>query len=419
MNILLVSANTERINMPTMPLGLGLVAASTRRAGHRVHFLDLMFQPDPLLALRDAIGSSAPEVIGISVRNIDDQNRQAPRFLLEQVRPIVDECRRRSGARVVLGGAGFSMFPVSALALLGADYGIQGPGEIPFARLLEHLERGQDPSPIAGVVAAGRGSGIAPSFDEDLAALPLADDELWASADPTSPELWVPIEARRGCPNRCAYCATAQIQGKTIRTRAPRAVVECMGRLAAAGFRQQYFVDNSFNIPESYALELCHAIQAADLGVRWRCILYPHRVSEQLVSAMAAAGCVEVSVGFESGSDPILRVLNKHFRAEDVRRLVAMLARYRIRRVGFLLFGAPGETRETVEESLAFAESLDLDALRTTVGIRVYPNTPLAETAREQGIISRDDDLLRPTFYLAPGLEPWIHERVQAGYRRA
>ena len=127
---------------------------------------------------------------------------------------------------------------------------------------------------------------------------------------------------------------------------------------------------------------------------------------------MADAGCVEVSLGFESGSLPILREMNKRFTPTDVREVSDRLAAHGIRQIGFLLLGGPGETRETVEESLAFASSLRLDMLRITVGIRIYPKTPLAKRAMKEGVVRPDDDLLFPTFYLAPGLEPWIHERI-------
>jgi radical SAM superfamily enzyme YgiQ (UPF0313 family) len=109
--------------------------------------------------------------------------------------------------------------------------------------------------------------------------------------------------------------------------------------------------------------------------------------------------------------------MNKRYTPDDVRDACALLARYGIRRMGFLMFGGPGETRESVEESLAFAESLHLDSLRTTIGIRIYPHTELARRAVADGVIAADDDLLEPKFYLAPGLEPWIHERVSAGVR--
>jgi radical SAM superfamily enzyme YgiQ (UPF0313 family) len=130
---------------------------------------------------------------------------------------------------------------------------------------------------------------------------------------------------------------------------------------------------------------------------------------------MAAAGCSEVALGFESGCERILREMNKRFTPADVRHTSDLLARRGIRRMGFLLLGGPGETRESVEESLAFARSLRLDDLRITVGIRIYPGTALARRAVAEGVIEGGDDLLRPRFYLASGLEPWIHARAVAG----
>ena len=81
--------------------------------------------------------------------------------------------------------------------------------------------------------------------------------------------------------------------------------------------------------------------------------------------------------------------------------------------MGFLLLGGPGETKESVEESLAFADSLHMDAMKITVGIRIYPHTALAETALEEGVISANNDLLFPTFYVARGLEDWLPEIIR------
>jgi len=409
MKVLLIAANTERLNMVTIPLGLGLVCAATRSAGHEVAFLDLLCETDPRGAVKRAMADFAPEVIGISVRNIDDQCRENPRFLLGPVREVVDECRAGSMAPVVLGGAGYSIFPREALAFLGADYGVAGDGEAAFAALLERLAAGQSPAGLPGVYAAGGAPGTPRAESRDLDALPLWDDALAPAA---TEDLWIPVQSRRGCPNDCSYCSTSRIQGRRIRRRSPRRVVEAIARLARAGHRRFYFVDNSFNLPERYALELCEALAALDPPVIWRCILYPERVRARLVRAMAAAGCHEVSLGFESGCPRILREMNKRFTPEDVRRTSDLLAAHGIRRFGFLLLGGPGETRESVEESLAFARSLHLDELRITVGIRIYPGTPLAGRAVAEGVIASEADLLHPRFYLAPGLEPWIHPRV-------
>ena len=132
MKVLLISANTEQFNMPAMPLGLACVAAASRKAGHEVILLDLMFAMNTEAILTQAIKRLGPECIGISVRNIDDQNIENPRFLLSKVKDVVTTCRAETDAPIVLGGAGYSIFPESALAYLEADMGIEGEGEIAF-----------------------------------------------------------------------------------------------------------------------------------------------------------------------------------------------------------------------------------------------------------------------------------------------
>lgn len=127
---------------------------------------------------------------------------------------------------------------------------------------------------------------------------------------------------------------------------------------------------------------------------------------------MAEAGCVEVSLGFESGSPAVLRAMNKRFAPEEVRAISRSLKAHGIRRLGFLLLGGPGETPQSVAESLTFAESLRLDALNVSVGIRIYPHTPLARIAVEEGLVAAGDDLLRPRFYVRPGLDAPIRESL-------
>jgi len=412
MKVLLVASNTERISMVTPPYGLGLVAGALREAGHDVTFLDLLDSPDPDTDLRRTVAEGQPEVIGISVRNIDDQNAREPRFLLEKARGVVAACREASPSPIVLGGPGYSLFPREALAYLGADYGIRGDGERAFQVLLERLDEGRDPRGIPGIQVAGDPAPATLAAGTDFTHFPAWAEDL--QGDPEDPDFWVPLQSRRGCPNDCSYCSTASIQGRDLRCRSPRQVLDTIDVLAHRGYRRFYFVDNAFNHPESLALDICRGLRGFSPRLAWRCILYPSHVGEPLVHAMAAAGCVEVALGFESGSPRILKEMNKHFTPEEVRACAALLAAYGIRRMGFLLLGGPGETRETVEESLAFARSLRLDGLKATVGLRIYPGTALARRAIAEGVISEDDDLLRPKFYLAPGLEPWIHARVAA-----
>ena len=398
--------------MPTLPLGLACVAAATQEAGHEVAMLDLMAEKDTRSTLKEAIEEIRPGLIGISARNIDDQNMENPRFLLDPVKEIVTDCRNLSEAAIVLGGAGYSIFPESALSFSGADMGIQGEGETVFPELIERMERGAALSGMPGLYLPGRGLQRKRSFAKNLDTLPLPETDLW-SPSYEKEELWMPVQTRRGCPLSCSYCCTEVIEGRVIRRHSPNAIVRWIARWRKAGIRQFYFVDNTFNLPPSYAKEICRKLIDHGLDIRWWCILYPKKVDRELVGLMANAGCEQVSMGFESGSERILKNLNKKFTLQEVHQISEMLSDHGIRRMGFLLLESPGETRESVEESLVFVDSLKLDILKITMGVRIYPYTSLATRAIDEGVISSLDDLLFPRFYLAKGLEAWLPETLK------
>jgi len=413
MRVLLISANTERMNTLPLPLGLACVAAASRKAGHDAILLNLMFESDPAAAIRDSIEGFHPEVIGISVRNIDDQNMAGPKFLLPPVQEVVSTCRSLSDAPIVVGGAGYSIFRKSALRYLGADMGIHGEGETVFPALLNRIAKGAPVSGLPGLDLPGQrptGSTFARNLDD----LPLPEPGLWIPAVANRSEFWVPAQSRRGCPLNCSFCSTSAIEGWPIRRHSPKTVVKWLEQLVASGLRHFNFVDNTFNLPPYYAKALCRRILARRLDIDFWCIIYPKWIDHELVQLMAQAGCREVSLGFESGSERMLGNLNKRFKAVEVTTVAAMFAEAGIYRRGFLLLGGPGETRESVEESLEFADSLDLDALKITVGLRIYPQTPLAATALAEGVIRPDEDLLSPTFYLAPALADWLPGRIAA-----
>ena len=416
MRVLLISANTEQINMPVLPLGLACVAASVQGAGHEMQMLNLMMQTDTRQALKEAIVGFNPEIIGISVRNIDDQMMENPKFLLEGVKDVIRSCREFSGATIVLGGAGYSIFPQASLDFLEADVGIQGEGESVFLTLLERLGENKGLSEIPGLFLAGQDPQGEREYIKRLTdlPLPLPDIHLSTPSALKGQEIWIPFQTRRGCPLDCSYCSTATIEGRTIREHDPQKVVDIISKYAEAGFDHFFFVDNTFNLPNSYAGTLCEKLISAKQKITWRCLLYPWKVDVNLVEKMAAAGCKEVSLGFESGSAKVLARLNKKFNLDDVRQISNTLKDYGIRRMGFLLLGGPGETRETVNESLEFADSLNLEALKITIGIRIYPYTPLAETALKEGLIKADDNLLFPRYYMGKDLEGWLRETVNA-----
>ena len=412
MRVLFISANREDINMPTLPMGLGCVAAATQKANHDVLFVDLLTTSDIRPLIAKTIDEFAPQVIGISVRNIDDQVMKSTRFMLDQAKEVVSLCKKLSNAPLVLGGAGYSMFPQSALEYLGADMGIQGEGEVAFPVLLKHIEQQTDLSGVPGLYLRGQGLQAKRTYIKDLDGLPFPEPSLLVSANREKANYWLPFQTRRGCPLDCSYCSTATIEGHLVRQRSAAAAVRELSRWVGAGFNRVFFVDNTFNLPQAYAMDLCNRLATASLDITWRCILYPRKISEDLVKSMAAAGCAEVSLGFESGNNEILRALNKRFDTGEIRQANRIFKDYGIRRMGFLMLGGPGETRKSVAQSFDFAESLDLDALKITLGIRIYPHTDLAKTAIEEGQITADDNLLFPRFYIDAELKEWLENYV-------
>jgi radical SAM superfamily enzyme YgiQ (UPF0313 family) len=409
--VLLISAVDESGELAApLPIGLACVAAATERAGHNVRLLSLAASGERECRIADSVLQFRPDVIGISARNIDDQNMKRPRFLLASLQELVSACRRVSSAPIVLGGAGYSIFPQPALQYLQADIGIKGEGEMAFPALLSWIEHGAQGSPPPATYLRN-GLCTTPSFVPSLDAFPLPEPSFWQHFSGAE-ALRIPVQSRRGCPLDCIYCSTSAIEGRPVRKRSPESVLSWLAQLRAHGFRSFHFVDNTFNLPPSYAKELCHKLIQAELGIDWWAIVYPKWVDRELAELMAKAGCTLVSLGFESGSEPILKQLNKRFSCADVRAVSETLSATGIKRNGFLLLGAPGEKRETVEESLAFADSLHLDGLKITVGLRIYPGTVLAGIAVAEGLLRPDDDLLLPRFYLTPALRDWLPERI-------
>src|SRR5208337_115323 len=228
MRALLISANTEQLQMPVLPMGLACVAAAAEHAGHEVKLLNLMTKDDfQQLKLENAVLGFQPELVGVSVRNIDDQNMNSPRFLLEPVKNVVSACRRLTSAPIVLGGAGYSIYPRSALAYLGADLGIKGEGEAAFVTLLDRLSRKEDLAGVANLVMAESGrenkTEILKRLDDSV--LPDPNGLFSFPTEFKNQKIWLPFQTRRGCPMECSFCSTATIEGRILRKRSPEIAV--------------------------------------------------------------------------------------------------------------------------------------------------------------------------------------------------
>ncbi len=421
MKVLLISENRCTDNLVPYPLGLAYIAAAAREAGHEVTALDMMFSADPLADLESAITEREPDVIGLSLRNIDNQDIRNPVTFMPWVKEVVETIRARSQVPVILGGTGFTLFPGQCLEYLGLEMGIVGEGEETFPALLERLAGRRDPAGMPGVILRRDGRiipGPSPARP-DFATLPLPDRDV---VD-VRPYRWSPVaestylanlEARRGCHMRCIYCPNPLIEGREMRLRPLEAVADELASLERDyGLPAAMFVDALFNYPLDYTLELCDAIASRGTTIRWACSLNPSFYDPRLAPAMRRAGCMGVSLGNESGSEDTLAALRKDFSKADAARMIRQIKDAGLRVVCFLLLGGPGETRETVQESVAFLDELAPDQVTVTVGIRIYPGCELADIALREGVISPGRNLLEPAFYLASPVADWLYDYMR------
>ena len=418
MRVLLAATNRLRAGGPPYPLGVALLAPAAEAAGHHVRVWDAMFQADWRASLRACLRDLQPDVVGLSVRNVDDQEIRNPTFLADDARQMAELCREETNATLVLGGAAASMFPQEMLAYTGAEYAVVGEGERAFPMLLDRL---QSHSPVLGLPGAvwledGRLRGAPPQWHEPMDDMPLASrDHLdsvgyYNAPGPANAPNPATLQSKRGCPMKCIYCATSAIEGPKIRMRSPRRVVDEIERLAERGFRCVHFVDAVFTNPPHHARAICEELIRRRLDVQWSCTVNPATTSADLVGLMRRAGCSLVMVGNESGSGRILKALRKGFDATAVERAFAACRREGVRYHSFLLVGGPGEDKESVRESVDLMLRHRPDLVYVTVGIRIYPGCELERIAREEGALPRDADMLRPQFYLSPGVRGWIWE---------
>jgi radical SAM superfamily enzyme YgiQ (UPF0313 family) len=418
LKVLLVSTNQHRQPMPVIPYGACLVAQAIEAAGHEVHFLDLMFQAEPVKILCDSLSKIKPEIVGLSIRNIDNNDMLFPKGFIQELQPLMDSIRRQSSARVILGGAALSILPVHILRATGADFAVTGDGDLVFPEFLAALAEGRNPSHIPGVMSlaeSGTGHTSARSFIKNRALAP--DFRKWidlkAYASRFSP---VPVKTQWGCPFECVYCTYPITEGRDYRLAQVNHVVESIKALADSGVTDIEFVDNVFNSPYDHAMAICHALAAARLGskVRFHTVeLNPAFLDDALLCAMEAAGFRGIGITAESAVDKVLEGLGKNYRARDVEMAAHHINRHSIPCFWVFLLGGPGESRHTVLDTLEFArkEIRPSDPVFFTVGLRIYPGTPLEALARKEGSLTRAaEEMLEPVFYLSPHLDlAWLN----------
>ncbi len=429
MNVLLINPNREQMPWPAVPVGLCTVASALAAAGHDVELLDLTFSKNPARATRGRVARRKPELVAVSIRNIDNCNFELPHFYLEDIRDSVIRVAREAApaAKIVIGGSAVNVSPADCFAYLEADYALVGEGEHAMVEFVAALEAGASLDSIKGLLERGKASDrMLPILDtgrlgrgepprgraivHDLDQAPRSETWRWvdlekyaARGGPYS------IQTKRGCALKCSYCVYNNIEGHAYRLRSATSVAdEIEHAVREHGVRQVDFVDSTFNLPLYHAREICEELARRALPVELSTMgLNPAGVTVELIQAMQRAGFKNVMCTPESASETTLKSLNKGFQKPALVRAAKALREAKMPTYWFFMLGAPGETMDTVRETLSFCEEHipATDMVLFSTGIRVYAGTPLEVVCKEMGWFAADDPLFYPSWFLSPELD--------------
>jgi len=405
-------ANTNVSRPPVSPVGLEYVAEALVEANIPLQVLDFSFETDWQISLQRQLGKNEPLLVGVAVRNTDDCSFLSRKSFLPWINKVVAEIKKFTQAPVILGGGGFSTMPEIVLKATQADGGIEGDGEEALVALARSLMKSDDFTHLPNVVYR-RGDDIVrnPRTNVDLRYLPRPHRRIFDNRRYEQTGGMVGIETKRGCPQKCIFCADPLARGNETRLRPPQSVAREFQDLTEQGVSWFHLCDSEFNIPLEHAKDVCRAIieQGLDNKIRWYTYCSPVPFDEELAQLMKAAGCAGINFGVDSLCDGQLRRLGRVHSEKDIAQLAGLLHKEGLNYMFDLLIGGPGETVETAGTTISHARKLNIPLVGISVGVRVYPHTPLAEDIASRSITEglhpvTTRDLCEPVFYLSPGL---------------
>jgi len=380
------------------PLGLLYVAAyAEKNTAHTIEVLDANLEGLTPEQIGEQVAQRKPDLAGITATTFS---------LMDVVLTAKAVQRARPETLVVLGGPHVFFFPDETMTLPEMDYLIMGEGERPFSQLLDVLSGNGDFAQVPGLVWRNKQGEVVKNpmapYVEDLDSLPfparhLVPIERYRSLM-THEAFLATIMSSRGCPYRCTFCNQRHMGGK-FRARSVESVIAEMELCAKMGFREIMFYDDTFTINRKRVLEICDRLIERRLPVKWDIRARVNTLDEEVLDRLAAAGCVRLRIGVESGTPEILSVLNKGINLEAARRVFALAAARGFTTFAYFMIGNPTETREQIQRTVAFAKELRCDFVEFSP-THPCPGTELYRMALEQGVIPHDywhDFALHPT----------------------
>ena len=368
-------------------LGLGYLANAVRKEGHDVIIRDWNMPPSEDDYI-EYIRREKPQAVGIKVFSKDVG---AASRTVKTIKSV------DSSIHIIVGGPHPSATPSREVFdnLNGIDFIFRGEAEVGLPLLLQALSDsgGKEVKGsfdhVPGLVWMSNGSIV----ENDINFSDVEKYEL-PSWDLLKPENYpslkglnklksgnsAPFITSRGCPGLCSFCSVNTINGRKIRRRPIKSVIEELSFLYHEhNVRFLMFTDNGFLVDENYVQELCDSIITQGLKFQWDCVLIEtgRVIDEKTLRLMKKAGCIMVGMGIESASERIRGIINKNNTIDMVVETINRLRRNDINIFGFFMMGFPTETRMEIEETIRFARSHGFHMVSFTIcypipGTEVY-----------------------------------------------
>ena len=403
MKVLLLTSYLGDKELPVFPVGLSCIQSSLN--GHDVKIFDLNLSPKPFEEMKKIITGYSPDVIGISLRNIDSTNKRTVTFYYKTVKDMIDVIKSCSDAYIVVGGSGFSIFADEIMKDESRiDYGVFLEGEITFSQLLDNLRTPENVSSLyyrkdGNVVYTGPGSlpGGRQMNIIKKGEIPVEKYKQFRDA--------IGIETKRGCSLHCIYCIYPFLNGRQYRLRDHSIVVDEIEYLFNEhGMERFMFVDSVFNIPQKHAQDICREIIKRKLKVKWSAWFNEKYLDRELITLAKDAGCDNFIFSPDGFSDDVLEKLGKNLNREDILKAYRILERISGVEINYNFFkNPPGQNFSNLFSIAWFVIRAKMKLKRRVHfefnSLRIEPHTKLCEIALKEKLIKKSDNLLFPKYY--------------------
>jgi radical SAM superfamily enzyme YgiQ (UPF0313 family) len=366
---------TFNTKYPQPPLGIASLAAVIEKNGFPVEILDAN-----ALQLSDndvAERSDGEDVVGITAMTPN---------INSAIRIVKSIKQRNPKITIILGGSHATILSEEIMNKIPEiDIIVKGEGEETIVELYKGLIKGSNLKKIDGIIYRDHGlieNNSSRKHIKDLDSLPFLAYHLlpldkYAFHPPHGQRY--PIMAMltsRGCPYNCIFCSKT-IFGRDIRYQTPSRIVDEIEYLNTKfHVKEIAFYDDVFTLDKKRVLAFTKELKERKLDILWACESRVNLVTEQLLKEMKKSGCYMIAYGIESGNQMILDNLRKGITLDQIRSTVALTHKLGIQSIGYFMLGSPGDTSQTIRQTIDFAKSLPLDFVQFSIVIP-YPGSDL------------------------------------------